>query len=160
MNIDALILAAGKGTRMPSPRPKVLQTLLGESMLTLVTATLHSMPRIVWEPIEKMGDYLVSYADGTAETVPVKYAENIMAYQTAYAEPMHQEFYRHNGYVGTWFIDSAYQGKDRNGDDMTVGGFVWENPHPEREIAAITYRPMENDYCRLILAGLRGWNPR
>ena len=44
--IDALILAAGKGTRMPSPRPKVLQTLLGESMLTLVTATLSSMSRV------------------------------------------------------------------------------------------------------------------
>ncbi len=45
-SIDALILAAGKGTRMVSPRPKVLQTLLGETMLTLVTATLSSMPRI------------------------------------------------------------------------------------------------------------------
>ncbi len=44
--INALILAAGKGTRMPSPRPKVLQTLLGESMLTLVTSTLAAIPRI------------------------------------------------------------------------------------------------------------------
>ncbi|WP_022655214.1 bifunctional UDP-N-acetylglucosamine diphosphorylase/glucosamine-1-phosphate N-acetyltransferase GlmU [uncultured Desulfovibrio sp.] len=36
----ALILAAGKGTRMHSDRPKVLQTLLGESMLTYVRAAL------------------------------------------------------------------------------------------------------------------------
>ena len=43
---DALILAAGKGTRRPSPRPKVLQTLLGESMLALVTATLDKVPGI------------------------------------------------------------------------------------------------------------------
>lgn len=39
-HFDALILAAGKGTRMPSPRPKVLQTLLGESMVGLVHSTL------------------------------------------------------------------------------------------------------------------------
>jgi len=46
LDIHALILAAGKGTRMPSPRPKVLQTLLGESMLALVTSTLHTLPRV------------------------------------------------------------------------------------------------------------------
>ena len=39
-NHAALILAAGKGTRMHSDRPKVLQTLLGEPMLRFV---LHSL---------------------------------------------------------------------------------------------------------------------
>lgn len=44
-DLASLILAAGKGTRMPSLRPKVLQTLLGESMLALVTAALHTLKR-------------------------------------------------------------------------------------------------------------------
>ncbi len=39
----ALILAAGKGTRMHSPRAKVMQTLLGESMLAHVNRALHPL---------------------------------------------------------------------------------------------------------------------
>ncbi|OIO00975.1 MAG: UDP-N-acetylglucosamine diphosphorylase/glucosamine-1-phosphate N-acetyltransferase [Desulfovibrionaceae bacterium CG1_02_65_16] len=38
-NTIAVILAAGKGTRMHSSKPKVLQTLLGEGMLQYVAAT-------------------------------------------------------------------------------------------------------------------------
>jgi len=41
-NTIAVILAAGKGTRMHSDKPKVLQTLLGESMLSYVAAAASS----------------------------------------------------------------------------------------------------------------------
>ncbi|MDR1241648.1 MAG: bifunctional UDP-N-acetylglucosamine diphosphorylase/glucosamine-1-phosphate N-acetyltransferase GlmU [Deltaproteobacteria bacterium] len=39
-NVGALILAAGKGSRMHSPLPKVLHSLLGETMLDLVINAL------------------------------------------------------------------------------------------------------------------------
>lgn len=39
-NSTAIILAAGKGTRMHSSRPKVLQTLLGEPMLAYVISAI------------------------------------------------------------------------------------------------------------------------
>lgn len=42
-SITALVLAAGKGTRMHSPRPKVLQTILNEPMLYYVYAALEPL---------------------------------------------------------------------------------------------------------------------
>ncbi len=158
---------------VPAPRavkdlcPKAI-TLSGEKIevgakferLVFEHATVHTAPRIVWVPIPKIGDYVITYADGTTHEVPVCYAENVMAYNKAYAEPMLRAFYRHNGYVGTWFADPTCQGKDDFGGDVVICGFVVENPNPDKEIATLEYRPIPNDYCGLILAGIRGLNKK
>ncbi|MBQ9773880.1 MAG: family 20 glycosylhydrolase [Clostridia bacterium] len=124
-------------------------------------ATCTSAPRIMWvQDGVKIGDYVLTYSDGAEVEIPVVYAQNVMAYTTTYAKPMPQEYYRHNGYVGTWFSDPVLQGKTDDGADLTVYGFVWDNPHPEKEIASVVYRPVENDYCGLILAGIRGLNKK
>ena len=119
-------------------------------------ATLHTAPRIVWKPFEPFGCYSVKYSDGTRVEIPVSYAENVMAFKSTYAEPMPQQYYRHNGYVGTWFIDPMYQSKTECGEDVTLNGFIWENPNPEKEILSIEFNRGEGEYCTLILAGIKG----
>ena len=126
--------------------------------LVIQHATLTGAPRIVWKPIPKIGDYIITYSDGSRIDVPVRYAANIMEYKSVYGKPMPQEYYRHNGYVGTWFSDPAYQGKTSCGEDITVYGFLWENPFPEKKISILEYKPVEGDYCGLILAGVVGLN--
>jgi hypothetical protein len=81
-----------------------------------------------------------------------------MVYDSVYGEPMPQEFYRHNGYVGTWFADPTIKGKTHCGKDLLVTAFVCENPEPEKVIAEIEYRAVQNDYCGLMLAGIKGLN--
>lgn len=121
-------------------------------------ATLHTAPRIVWLPFTAFGNYVVTYEDGERVYVPLKYLENVMTYKSTYAEPMPNKYYRHNGYVGTWFADPVYHAKSEAGDDVTVLGFVWENPHPEKKIASVEYRRCEDEYCTLVLAGIKGYN--
>jgi len=119
-------------------------------------ATLNAAPKIVWQPSFEVGEYTVEYADGNCTPVKVLYSENVMCYKSAYAIPKHQQYYRHFGYVGTWFSDPIYEGKNESGEDITVAGFVWENPHPEKRIIKITYKSHKEDYCRLVIFGARG----
>lgn len=119
-------------------------------------ATINTAQRIVWEPHVVIGEFIMEYSDGTHAIAEVRYAENTMCYKGGYAIPKHQSYYRHFGYVGTWFSDPVFEGKNERGEDMTIWGYIWENPHPSKKIVRITYKPREDDFCRLVVVGVRG----
>ena len=114
------------------------------------------MPRPAWTELPVIGKYLVTYTDGTTEEAPVSYSGNVMEWNTRYAEPMMHKYYRHRGYPGTWLADPMLEAKTGNGDDVMTLGSVWENPHPEKTIASVTFHRDENEYATLILAGVHG----
>lgn len=121
-------------------------------------ATVWNAPIDAWSSAEKFGMYTVTYENGTQETVDLCYGRNIMRYAWRYAQPMPHKYYRHTGYCGTWFSDPVCQGHATDGSDLTVTGYVWQNPHPDQKILSITYQPVENDVCGLILVGICGEN--
>ena len=67
---------------------------------------------------------------------------------------MPQHYYRHQGYVGTWYSDTVYEGYTDSGKPVLILGQVWDNPHPEKAIDKITYTPDKNEYATLLSAGI------
>lgn len=124
--------------------------------LTFLHATANRMPRICWQPLAPVGCYTVTYVDGSEEIVPVRYAGEILSWNSRHGAPMPQHYYRHQGYVGTWYSDAVYEGYTDSGEPVLILGQVWDNPHPEKEIDRITYTHDKDEYATLLSAGVIG----
>ena len=119
-------------------------------------ATLNPAPRICWQPLVPVGKYTVTYKDGEKIDVPVEYAGGVMYYGSRFGEPMPQQYYRHQGYVGTWFADPTYEGYTAEGKPILLLGQIWDNPRPDVKIDSISYTPDEHDTAVLLSAGVLG----
>jgi len=118
-------------------------------------ATVYNAHRKPWYAFLPVGSYTIHYNDGTAETQAVRYAAEVLKWNTHYGQIMPHQMYRHHGYVGTWYADPVLEGKIYDGGDMLVMGCVWDNPHPDKEVVSVSYKRDDNDYCRLIFKGLK-----
>lgn len=118
--------------------------------------TLNPAPRIAWKSLYRVGTYTVRYEDGATVEVPVDYAGGILYWKTTYGTPMKQQYYRHLGYVGTWYADPIYEDRTTAGEPILLLGQVWDNPHPEKTIAEISYTAADGDYAVLLSAGVLG----
>ena len=119
-------------------------------------ATANNAPRIAWKPLVEVGRYVVRYADGSQVSVPVEYAGNICVYTRRYGAPLPQQYYRHQGYIATYWGDPLMQAKSEDGRDVTALGFEWVNPYPEREIASIVCFGSEEADADILLLGISG----
>lgn len=92
--------------------------------------------RICWVPNEKVGSYRICYDDGSVEEIPLCYGDNICHWDRRQNEPFAANYYRHNGYCTTWFVDSERVVTDL-GKEGSVYVCEWINPHPDKTIEKI-----------------------
>ncbi len=104
------------------------------------------------------GEYTLSYSDGSEWRTKVEYAKNVMKYDTSYAQPYPEAYYRHFGYVGTWYCDPVFKGKTDDGSDLLTMSYIVENPYPEKTVESISYKAAENDVTSVVLCGIKGMN--
>lgn len=83
------------------------------------------------------------YADGTVLEIPLTYGGNISHWNRRQNEPFRGGYYRHNGYSGTYFVDSE-ESKSENGENICVYRYQWRNPKPETPILSIRLCQYEN----------------
>ncbi len=141
-------------------------TLVGEQLeisvegtfdrLVFAQATLWNLPRPAWKPLRQVGTYEIVYADGQASVAKIEYAGNVVQWNRRYAQPLPQQYYRHQGYIATWWGDPVFQGKTNTGEDALVLGFVWENPRPDVAIEKIICREDQDCAAGLFLAQVQG----
>jgi hypothetical protein len=93
---------------------------------------------------EPLGHYHVRYRDGSMESIDVAYGYHLAEWDRRHAAPLEAMAHRHYGYVGTYPADPLWQGKTPHGEDITLYGLEWVNPHPGREIEALSISAAES----------------
>jgi hypothetical protein len=106
-------------------------------------------------PRQPIAQYVIGYADGSAETVPVAFGVHVAEWNRRHGEPLGHRFHRHAGYVATYPVDPLWQGKTAGGEDVTLYGLEWANPYPEKVVESIRVEAVESGTtASLIVAGI------
>lgn len=110
--------------------------------------------RIPWQQLDVIGDYTVTYSDGTSVTLPLEYGGSFAELQRPYGQPLKSPYFRHEGYIGTYFADPIVADKTPDGRDFTLYGWHWENPQPKKKLASVTLKIRPDAACGLYLSAL------
>lgn len=125
-----------------------------DSLIFLHTAS-RNVERIPWQNPIQIGSYIVEYDDGSEIEIPIEYGANIGVWSMRYAEPLKHSYYRHQGYISTYFADPV-QSKTKNGRDITLYSYEWINPYKNKTILSVTLAAKGNTDSSVMLFGLTG----
>ena len=113
------------------------------------------MRRIAWAKFEVIGHYRICYADGSEEIIPITYGGNICHWDRKQNEPFKAEYYRHNGYCGTWYTDGKRL-ETAEGKKGTVYRYEWINPKPDVAIESIDFAPIKDERIGITVHSVSG----
>lgn len=81
--------------------------------LIFVHSSAYKTARMPWQEQDVLGRYVITYADGEREVIPIRNGGNIGYFGRRQNEPYKHPLYRHNGYAACYECDSESTfGKD------------------------------------------------
>jgi hypothetical protein len=104
--------------------------------LCFIWSTPIQFPREAWKSPKKIADIRIQYEDGTEDVMPVEYGVHIYTANETYGAALRGKLFRHEGYCGTWNIDSVYEGRTAAGDIFSLYSCAY--PLPQKEIESVT----------------------
>ena len=144
-----------------APNPEIDKTSLDirlnkrfDSLVFTHTAR-REMTRMPWVDLEEIGAYYVTFDDGSSERLPVTYGSNIGYWNRRQNQPQPQPFYRHNGYIGTYFADTT-ESRLRDGRLVTLYHYEWLLPQTDKTVTRIRFIPTENAKSDMVVYGVKG----
>ncbi|MBR5840865.1 MAG: family 20 glycosylhydrolase, partial [Victivallales bacterium] len=125
--------------------------------LVISHAAQSEMTRMPWVALEEIGAYHVMFDDGSSELIPVLYGGNIGYWNRRQGQPQPQPYYRHNGYIGTYFADTT-ESRLRDGRLVTLYHYEWLLPQNGKTIVRLRYIPAANAKSDVVVYGVTGLN--
>lgn len=80
---------------------------------------LRNLPKQPWLPGDKVGEYILTYADGTEERLTLQMGKNIAHWNRRQHQPQPQQMYRHTGYMTVYYCEGIHS-KTENGENVCL----------------------------------------
>ncbi len=83
---------------------------VGEKAASVVLqhTMLHKLPKEPWKPGAIVGEYLLTYEDGTEERYTLQMGKNIAHWNRRQHQPQPQQMYRHTGYMTVYYCEGVH----------------------------------------------------